>query len=400
MNPADDTQSVTQNERDEQAKEYTDRGKELLLREVKPIEAAAEFSRALQIAPNIIDAHMGMAQANFALGMFQVTSTAADYVLRLAPNTLNADIAQALLFCIAKQYPDALKVADAAVDKEPGYVYAHALRGYIFRCMRQDYDAVLAESRAARQSGGLDLRPLFPKIIYAEPAPSLFPSVAPSEAGNRFRPASPTGISRTFRRPKTRISFAFRGMPAGTITIIGLLVFLFLIQAAQSGSITNPTSGSLVMSGVLDSGDVMQGQIWRLVTSLFLSTDPISLLFASLSIYFIGSSVERIYGTVRFVAAFLIAGIVGNLVFLFLPGSAGFGYLGAVAALAGIFGVLGGFLLFFRTHIGPALNGMLMQWFFWLILNAFFLISNPVTGMMALAGLAVGILLGIVLSPI
>ncbi len=400
MNPADDTQSVTQSERDEQAKEYTERGKELLLHEIKPIEAAAEFSRALQIAPNVIDAHMGMAQANFALGIFQVTSTAADYVLRLAPNTLNADIAQALLYCIAKEYPEALKSTEAAVAKEPGYVYAHALRGYIYRCMRQDYDASLAESRAARQSGGLDLRPLFPKIIYAEPLLSMPVPSAPRDSVNQFKPVATNGAMRTFRRQKVRVAFSIRGLPAGTISIIALMTFLFLIQTAQSGSFTSPTSGSLVNAGLLDGGLVMQGQIWRLVTSIFLSTDPISLLFSALSIYFIGSSVERIYGSVRFISVFLIAGIVGNVIYMFLPNPMGYGFIGAIAALAGIFGVLGGFLIFFRSHIGPALNGMLMQWVFWLILNAFFLISNPVSGIMALSGLAVGIILGIVLSPI
>lgn len=60
----------------------------------------------------------------------------------------------------------------------------------------------------------------------------------------------------------------------------------------------------LVEAAALVPGLVWQGQLWRLVTWVFFETDPLSLLFGGMTLYFFGRDLCYAWGPRRFIATF------------------------------------------------------------------------------------------------
>lgn len=387
-------------ERQAQAVELVARGNELLLRQTKAADAAGAFAQALQLAPNLVTAHLGMAEANFALGQIPIARTAAEYVIRLAPDTLDAQIAQALILVIDRQFVPAVELLQEISRKDPGKPYIHALRGYVLRSQRNDYDAALAEAKAGRLSGAVDMRALFPRI---EPVAPKFPPPVPgtSSATPRLepvaqqpqwqqRPAQPA------RRQMTRISFATRGIPIATYTLIGLCLVVYVAQVVTSGNLS--TDSSVTLAGVEYGPAIRNGEWWRFITSMFLHADITHIFFNMLSLYFIGPLVERIYGVRRFLLIYFGSGLIAGLTYFVLVPN--FPSLGASGAIAGIFGAIGAFFFAHRGQLGQIANGFLQQWLFWLGLNVLLNIYTPGLAWQAhVGGLIAGLVLGLVLAP-
>jgi membrane associated rhomboid family serine protease len=389
-----------QTARQDEAEQLVARGNELLLHEKKAADAAGLYSEALELAPNLLGAHLGMAEANFALGQFAYTRAAAEYVQRLAPDTTDAAIAHALLLCLDRRYHQALEVLDQAARNDPGRPYLHALRGYVYRCLHNDYDAALAEAKAARLAGGVDLRALFPRIDRAAPiAPAPFADApAPMPNGGtapRLEPVQPRQWQQppAVRRTAIRARMFTSNYPVATYAIIATCVVVFLLQLAFP---------AVTAWGEQDNQLILQGQWWRLITVMFLHANIIHIFVNMLSLFFIGPFVERVYGTGRFLLLYFGTGLIASLAFLFSvpaipPNDVA---VGASGAIAGIFGVLGAFFFAYRSRLGPAGNGMLQQWFFWLGLNVILNITDPGLAWQAhLGGLISGIVLGFVFAP-
>src|SRR5260221_13935935 len=54
------------------------------------------------------------------------------------------------------------------------------------------------------------------------------------------------------------------------------------------------------------------GQVWRLITPMFLHGGWLHLLVNSYSLYQLGGSMERIYGSRKYLLIYVAAGLVGN----------------------------------------------------------------------------------------
>ena len=77
-----------------------------------------------------------------------------------------------------------------------------------------------------------------------------------------------------------------------------------------------------------DRNKILQGQVWRLVSFVFLPPDgqPIFLLLALYFYYFIGDSLEKTWGAFQFMV-YYICGIIGTIIAGMLTGYAGNSYL-------------------------------------------------------------------------
>jgi len=379
-----------------------ERGNELLKDERIP-EAAAEFARVAQAAPQDPSGHLGLAQTNLALGQYQIAGMAVQQVRQLAPDSADAALAEAIGAVIDRRYEAALDAIDREIALDPTRAYSHALRAYIFRRLGRNYDAALAEARAARLSGKRDWDKLFPP---AERAPLPYvpmpTPVAPSGAGAQVYAAPRPWDQRSqVERQVTRIRFMTRGLPIATFSLIIINVLIFIVSQVVD---------QLYIYGIVNDAAIINNplQAYRFFTAMFLheplsaSALPYHLLLNMLSLYFIGVITERIFGTGRFLVIYFISGIVGGLaqfgvdVFSNQIG----GSLGASGAIFGVFGALGAFFLLRRRALGPAGNSLIGQWFFWLVINLIF--SFSVTGIAAYAhigGLAAGLVLGALLLP-
>jgi membrane associated rhomboid family serine protease len=387
-----------------------ERGNELLKDERIP-EAAAEFARVAQVAPQDPGGHLGLAQTNLALGQYQIASMAVQQVQQLAPDSADAALAEAIGDVIDRRYEAGLDATDREIALDPTRAYSHALRAYIFRRLGRNYDAALSEARAARLSGKRDWDKLFPP---ADRAPLPFvpmpTPVAPSVAGAQaYAAPRPWDQRSQVERQMTRIRFLTRGLPIATFSLIIANVIIFAIS--QIPALLNPIYGF----GIVDDRAILNNPLesYRFFTAMFLhqpliqSALPLHLLLNMLSLYFIGVITERVFGTGRFLLIYFLSGIVGGLtqfgVDVFTNHLSG--GLGASGAIFGVFGALGAFFLLRRRALGPAGNALIGQWFFWLLINLVFSFGGfsvggaQIAGFDHLGGLAAGLILGALLLP-
>ena len=128
-------------------------------------EAAIAYAHAAQIEPDNPNIHLGLAEANLALGSYGVVFMACRKVQELQPEGGPAySMAQALLDLLDRRYDRALQDLETVISEDPANAYAHAMRAYLLRLTGQDYDAGLARSRATRLSYGGTFENVFPPI--------------------------------------------------------------------------------------------------------------------------------------------------------------------------------------------------------------------------------------------
>ena len=385
---------------------YLEQGKQALS-QGKGREAAIAYAHGAQIEPQNPLVHLGLAEANLALGNYNVVQMACQRVQELEPNGgQEAHIAQALLDLLAHRYERALREVDTAIEEDPSIGYEHALRSYLLRAQGQDYDANLARARASRLSFGGRFENAFPTLEtkYAagyNAAPAARPKSEPlnengnnGRAGTAERESVPTwsrasGMQRQMVRTRFALS-QYPGLVTNALIAINVVVYLIMkldVAVYVWGAQVNPL--------------VLQGQYWRIFTAMFLH-DPNSIfhIFLNmLSLFFIGRAVEVFYGKWRYLVIYLLSGICGGISFLLLsPGDVA---VGASGAIFGVFGALGVFYIINRRALGAYGSGAITNWIFWLVLNLAFGIA-PGSGIAVWAhvgGLLGGMIISYLLIP-
>ncbi len=397
------------------------------LKEIEPRAAAALYAQAAQQDAMAVGAHLGLAEANLALGQFPIATRASEEVLRLAPGTADAALAQAIILVIERRYEAALSQLEVVAELDPPRAYAHALRGYCLRQLRQPYDASLAESKAARLSGTHGLNKLFPQVaplaaLAAVPGGSasvadiVGPSRQASPAGRVSPPMGPRPWDQRspVERQVTRARFATRNIPIATYSLIAVNTLVYLVCLVLTGFNLGDTTGNIVTLFGIEGGtlfalpDPFRGfqlttlqqdplQAYRIFTAMFLHESILHIGLNMLSLFFVGVVTEQVFGRGRFLAIYFLAGIAGGVLEAFLiPNGAA---LGASGAIFGIFGAFGAFLFLRRRALGPALNGLIYQWLFFLVINIAFSFSGGIALYDHLGGVAEGLILGALLMP-
>jgi rhomboid protease GluP len=162
-----------------------------------------------------------------------------------------------------------------------------------------------------------------------------------------------------------------------------------------SGLVVQP--GQVLARGALIPALVAQGEVWRLVSSVFLHSGITHLGFNMLSLYFLGSFTEVAFGRTRFFALYLFSGVAGGLAYLYF----GEFYQPAVGASGAIFGLLGGVLGYaMRRGSFSWQNPLIRQLLILLALNLYLGFSIPnISNTAHLGGLAGGFAFGWLMAP-
>jgi membrane associated rhomboid family serine protease len=185
--------------------------------------------------------------------------------------------------------------------------------------------------------------------------------------------------------------------PIITYILLGVIVVVWLLMELAGGSTRGTT---LVRFGAnYGPGILLEGEIWRLFTSMFLHIGFMHLIFNGLALFSFGVEMERLYGPDRYLVIYILSGLFGSLVSF---ASKGPEVLSAGASGA-IFGVIGMNLAFFLLH-RDALGQMArqrMQSTIWIIIvNLIFGFTVPgIDNMAHLGGLIAGFALGYGLAP-
>lgn len=150
------------------------------------------------------------------------------------------------------------------------------------------------------------------------------------------------------QRIKSERAIFENGKPLFTYVFLAIQILIFLLMEAAGGS---TTSANLIRFGAKVNSLILEGEWWRLITPIFIHIGLLHLVMNSIALYFLGVFVERIFGNLRFIFIYLIAGVSGTIAsLLFSPNISA----GASGAIMGLFGALLYFgtvypKLFFRT---------------------------------------------------
>lgn len=203
--------------------------------------------------------------------------------------------------------------------------------------------------------------------------------------------------------PAARISTAsitesgnFFSLVILTINIV-LFILMSIVEVRNGGTgeafIKSASGGVLDDFGALVPSLARAGQWWRLVTFNFLHIGLMHLMFNSSALFSIGPQVEGVFGSQKFVFAYVGTGIGSGVASLmFLPA-------GTAGASGAIFGLIG-LMAVYGYKLGGSLGrGLMRQMLIWAgigIVFGFFIGANNVAHV---GGFVAGAALGFVLKP-
>lgn len=157
--------------------------------------------------------------------------------------------------------------------------------------------------------------------------------------------------------------------PAVKVILI-ICAALFLLQLGVPG---------LVGWLVLFPSEFMHGHFWQILTYAFVHTDPLHLVLNLMMVAFIGSELEAIWGTKRFVQFYLFCAIMAGATYIAL--SMFFGSAGPAAPMMGSSGAVYGLLVAYgilfkeRVMLFMMLFPMKAKHFIWVLAGVEFLSS-------------------------
>ena len=114
---------------------------------------------------------------------------------------------------------------------------------------------------------------------------------------------------RDYYRDETRGMFDSWGRQGVTVWLIVVCCGVFLAQMF-SGDFTVPRRMGLTTATMYDSQAVARGEVWRLLTPLFLNGGLFGLFFSMWTIYWAGTRLADRYGGREFLLFFLTAGVI------------------------------------------------------------------------------------------
>ncbi|MBP6746937.1 rhomboid family intramembrane serine protease, partial [bacterium] len=129
------------------------------------------------------------------------------------------------------------------------------------------------------------------------------------------------------------------------IVITNLAVFAAMCVVSGGKALTAPGSEMLLDWGANFGPRTLNGEWWRMFSSMFLHIGFVHIAFNMAALWNLGQSAEELFGTRRFINLYFISGFGGScLSLLFNPGVISAGASGA------IFGVYGSLFAFFFAH--------------------------------------------------
>lgn len=194
---------------------------------------------------------------------------------------------------------------------------------------------------------------------------------------------------------RQKLATFWKANSAANFTIIVLNILAFLITEII-GNTEDPSF--MHFCGAISSSDLfLSHEYFRTVSSIFLHFGVQHLLSNMIVLWALGTSLERLVGSIRYLAIYLISGIGANIVSMLWYWHNGEYYIVSAGASGAIFGVVGALLYIVLRNKGH-INGISSRQLIWLCVFTFFhgLLSMGVNNSAHLAGLFIGMFCGII----
>ncbi len=174
-----------------------------------------------------------------------------------------------------------------------------------------------------------------------------------------------------------------------TYALIAANVIVYAFTAFLSGDMLKMSYSVLATYGQYNLA-VLQGEVWRLFSAMFVHADIVHLFGNMFFLLIFGLKAEEMFSGEEYLLIYFLSGLVGGLLTLGLwpPDSLSIGASGAV------FGMLGGTIIYPRRVTGQSIISALVYAFFLLFLSS----GQNVNYLAHLGGLAVGLLVGYALA--
>ncbi len=204
----------------------------------------------------------------------------------------------------------------------------------------------------------------------------------PALAVDRFRVALATFTPRIFVTP----------------AIVAANVIVFVVMAAMGISPFSPSIEGVLNWGANFGPKTLNGEWWRLLTSMFLHFGIIHLAFNMWVLWDVGKLLERLVGNFGFALLYVASGVVGSLTSLAWNSTVV--SAGASGAVFGVVGGLAGFMALRRDTVpAPLLAHLRSSLSAFLIYNFLFgFIATGIDMAAHLGGFAAGLVCGVVMS--
>lgn len=178
--------------------------------------------------------------------------------------------------------------------------------------------------------------------------------------------------------------------PVVTYGIIALCIIMFILSGFGLDS------GMLIKYGANVGSLVKNGEIFRLITHMFLHIGFVHLILNMYSLYIVGSRVEDFFGKWKYLLIYFVSGISGGLLSIALNGNVL--SVGASGAIFGLFGALLYFGYNYRGYIGAIIKSQILPIVVYNLLIGFFISGIDIWS--HVGGLIGGLLMAKVLGTI
>jgi rhomboid protease GluP len=203
----------------------------------------------------------------------------------------------------------------------------------------------------------------------------------------------PLNITDAMLHPEVDFERGMSPVPLVSVVVMVLCTLAYFAVLAR-GALDSPEK--LVAVGALHRPEVARGEVWRLVSAMFLHGGPAHLLGNLAVLYILGMACEHAFGKAQFVTLYLASGVAGSLLSVT-------GDHVSVGASGAIFGLQGALVTFLARHrhrleVRDQRVGFVLG--FWALYSIALGFLNPFVDNRAhLGGLLAGALLGLVLRP-
>jgi len=172
-------------------------------------------------------------------------------------------------------------------------------------------------------------------------------------------------------------------------------IIAFLLPLLEGVNVMNMSAKYLAsIGGLFGPLVILEGEIWRLVSAMFLHGGIEHILMNMLSLFIVGRSLEMFFSKTSYLIIYFISAFVGSLISIYFhPVTVG---IGASGAIFGLFGALIGFVLVHRKRMQDDFMEFMKSFGLLLLLNLGIGLLFPSVDLSAhIGGLVAGIIGGI-----
>ena len=131
------------------------------------------------------------------------------------------------------------------------------------------------------------------------------------------------------RKSAPKIRTAMQATAPATMAIIGIVVFVFVLQVLVGREVES----ELMLSPFM----IDRGEWWRLLTPILVHAGALHLFLNMYILFIYGPNVEQAFGTARFIVMFLVSGFMGSAFsYAFPPDNPSVGASGAIFGVVGV----------------------------------------------------------------